>query len=209
MKYRKLKQNIFTPLILMVVIMSGQILGKRMKTVRDEPVEQNKTIEQKEEENKEENKEEKTETKEQKTYADIALETGEHITDTIKSKYAKKVVKDYCDRKVVACSSKKLERTDEENKYCQTFEKLTGYMGIVRLEATKETEVQFEVKTKIEDVVPIIVFPDRTYVVLDPNEMIQLQIPSGSSTILYIGKNLSGSIKVNLKENADIKYIRL
>lgn len=135
------------------------------------------------------------------TSAELALETGVHITDKIDNSVAKQIVEDYCNRKVVACSSSNLIRSNEDWFYRQTFDSMTGYKGLVKLSASRDTILSFQVVSDMDDVTAVLIFPDQSYVALELNEDILLNLPIGDSMLLYIGQNLSGSIEVKLEEN--------
>lgn len=219
MKRSKMKQSPFTPLIFMAIIMCGFVLGTKGKDAANQvdqtngsqvQTEENQTAEgnqlatddKKAEENSQAEQEEKSD-------AEQALVEGTHIQSEIEDEYAKSVVKDYCNRKVVACSSSNLERYHEKNLYRQSFDQVTGYMTLVQMTAKEDTIAQWKVATELENVTIVLVFPDMSYVFLEKNESIECTLPKGVSTILYIGKKLSGSIEVKIQENEQITAKRM
>lgn len=146
---------------------------------------------------------------ESKTYAEQALLKGSHIQSEVNDKYAKSVVTDYCKRKVVESSSSNLVRYNEKNLYRQSFDEVTGYRALVKITAEQDTTASWMVTTELEDVTVVLVFPDQSYVVLEINENIECNLPKGASTILYIGKKLSGSIEVEFGENPQLIMKRM
>lgn len=199
--------------------MIGFVIGERGKNNPNQ--EQSNSVQVDEEQAKGDESKQDTETSqtgdgsadasemESKTDAEQALKKGTHIQGEVKDKYAKSVVTDYCNRKVVESSSSKLVRYNEKNLFRQSFDEVTGYMALVKMTAEQDTTAEWKVTTELEDVTVVLVFPDQSYVVLETNENIECNLPKGASTILYIGKKLSGSIEVEFNENAQVTTKRM
>lgn len=234
MKRFKIKQSPFTPLLFLIIIMFGYVIGAKGEKAAtlEPPMDKNlladealneitsdhpmnievlqnlvnqKGEDKQEPSNHQENiLESSSEEETPATSAESALATGVHITQKLDDSYAKQIVEDYCNRKVVACSSSNMVRTNEDWVYRQTFDSMTGYKGLVKLNALKETTISFQVATEMDAVTAVLIFPDQSYVALEINEKIVLDLPIGDSMLLYIGKNLSGSIEVKLEENDTI-----
>ena len=214
MKRKNILQTPFAPLLFFVIILCGSAFGMRGSKSKEEKVKQamETAVKEVQEEKKAETKKEKKTSGEEKkapTAAETAVEDGKNISESIEDTYAKQVIHDYCKRNVVTTDVTGMNRYSEENLYRQSFETLTGYMNLVRLSADHDTYASFIVATKMKEVTPVLIFPDMSYVVLSVNQEITCKIPKGRSTIVYVGKSLSGSIEVRLEENADIISTRM
>lgn len=188
MKRKKRKSSVYTPLILMGMIMMGFIVGDRT-THTSNPVTIEETI--------------------SFTNAQQAMSVGVSLQDQIKDEYAKEVMDQYQQRKVIACSVSNLVREYTSEKLKQTFDHMTGYRDMVQFHVKEEMTVQFRVNTELEDVTVILLFPDDSYVVLEVNQEISCILPEGSSRILYIGQSLSGFIEVEICEDQQVSVIGL
>lgn len=206
-KHNKIMQSPFTPLFILIVIMMGYIISGRHQ--KDSGIQETVVQEEQQIQEESDSEEEPIPTEEPLTNAQTAVKYGEHITETIEKKYATQVVEDYCNREVVACSSSGLKRENEEYRFCQTFDEMSGYMSLVKITSSEETQAEFQITTEIEEVTAVLVFPDMTYVCLDLNEKITCPLPKGNSTIIYIGKDIAGSIQVEIEENESLTCKRM
>ena len=222
MKRRKMKQSPLTPLILMAIIMIGFVVGEKGKNSQNQEVQSNgQNVQVDGEPANGDGSKQDAETSqagdgsvdasenESKTYAEQALAKGTHIQGEVQDEYAKSVVTDYINRKVVESSSSNLVRYNEKNLYRQSFDEVTGYMALVKMTVEQDTTSQCKVTTELQDVTVVLVFPDQSYVVLETNENIECNLPKGVSTILYVGKKLSGSIEIEFSENAQVTTKRM
>ena len=217
MKRKSILQSPFAPLVFLFVILCGYIFGTNGAQSKKNQVvdametavkEVNEEIEKKKQEPESEKKV-SNQKKETASDAELAVTEGTCLSLTIENTYAKKVIKDYCDRNVIESNIIGMNRYNEENLYRQTFDEMSGYMNLVRLTAQKETTVSLMIATDLNDVIPVMVFPDQSYAVLTANKEVTCTLPQGNTTILYIGKKLSGSIEVRLEENSEIRKTRL
>lgn len=207
MRRHKILQSPFMPLFFLILIISGYMFGHKAEKAQETAAEESQTVQ--EEQSKEEDAEPTQEpsvtvVEDTRTNAEVALERGSNLSQEITDEYAKKVVDLYCSRKAAECSSSNLVRKNEEWTYQQTFDEMSGFMGLVKLSAGEETESEFKVSTELEDVTAVLVFPDQTYVKLECNKEITCPMPAGNSIILYIGEHLKGSIQVEVEENESI-----
>lgn len=197
MKLRKFKQSVWTPLVLLIMIMSITVISSKKNQSRkqqdtpknvqtsEEPVQTNHPTEEK------------------KTAAEIALADGKGIKDTVDSDYAREVIEQYCKRRAVPCSSTNLKREHDKLGFKQSFDQLSGYMTLAKFKATKDTTLECTIDAIPENATMILVFEDSSYVVLTEKE-IQCPIPKGNTIALYIGENISGDVAIKLSDNKEI-----
>lgn len=141
--------------------------------------------------------------------AELALETGTNIGKEITDAYAEEIIERVRNRKVVASDTKNLQRESEETLFTQSFDWMSGYQNLVQLEAMEPVEQSLEIHTEISEVVVVMLFPDQSYVTLKPNEPITLRVPTGRSTIIYVGKEIGGRIEAKIKKNDKVTYHRM
>ena len=230
MKRKSKLQTPYTPLILMVIIIMGYILGGGSKntenTTADNIVSDVISDEQENQNDRdtdigniEENSIGQNDTElgntlsnndsKNETDANRALKEGRNISGEIEDTYAIEIADKYINRKVISTEVSDLVREKEGNIYRQSFTIVSGYMNLVRLNSEQETIANLTVSTDLKAVTVLLVFPDQSYVVIEPNAAVECRLPKGASTILYIGEKLSGSIEVEVEENELVSSQRL
>lgn len=179
-----------------------------MNPIQDSNAVMEEVIQQIEE--KEQPSEQNTETKEEiKTDAELALENGKHIREDIEEAYVQEIVEKIQSRKVVSSNSSNLVRYNEQTLFRQTFDEMSGYQNLVKLNAKESAEQALEIHSEIDEIYAVMLFPDQSYVFIDLNESVVCRIPKGKTVIIYIGNHIKGSIEAEFIQNEIVTYERM
>ena len=100
----------------------------------------------------------------------------------------------------------KQENNLEEGSYKVSFDKVENAITSYQLNVSENVTVSGKIVTEISDIVPVFYNEDaKKYIEIVLNEDFEVELESGIWKVVYISKNMSGTIILTINDNDKIK----